>query len=44
MQKNDFKNMNKNQLHEAMLRSGFYLPSIGSTLVSKKWLEKVLLK
>ena len=34
--------MKKTQLHEAMLRAGFYLPSIGSTIVSKKWLEKVL--
>ena len=34
--------MNKAELHEAMLRAGFFLPSIGSTIVSKKWLEKVL--
>ena len=44
MQPSDFQNMNKNQLHEAMLRTGFYLPAVGSTIISKKWLEKVLTK
>ena len=35
-------NMNKAELHEAMVRDGYYLPSFSSTIVSKKWLEKVL--
>ena len=34
--------MNKAELHEAMLRDGFYLPTFTSTIISKKWLEKVL--
>ena len=34
--------INKAELHEAMLRDAFYLLTYTSTIVSKKWLEKVL--
>ena len=35
-------NINKAELHEAMMRDRFYLPSYTLTIVTKKWLKKVL--